>query len=190
MVDRQGPDGEQRVEKLAAAMREARQVAPGLAVLEVHVDLLDVQACAQHVDGHPQLASEAGREWKGGRARTSAQETLTREGLSGDEAGAQADQLPRDSLRDSKASSASARERGDEDVGSAPSKGREGAIQIGIAEKQRTGRRSPLPSRKRLAFPSAPEADDDRARFLRALDGRVRRVSVDDDDSGLREITP
>ena len=136
------------------------------------------------------VPTEAGREWKGGRARTSAQETLTREGLSGDEAGAQSDQLPRDSLRDSKASSASARERGDEDVGSAPSKGREGAIQIGIAEKQRTGRGSPFPRRERLAFPSAPEADDYRARFLGALGSPVRRVPVDDDDRGLREVPP
>jgi hypothetical protein len=190
VVDRQGTDGKQRVEKLATAMREARWVAPCFAMPEVDVDLLDSQACAHRVDGHPHLAPEAGREWEGGRARICAQPTLAGEGLSGDEACAQADQLPRETLGDSEASSASPRERRDDEVGAVTSERREGAAEIGIAEEQRARRRRPFPHGQCLAFPSAPEADDNRARPLRALCSPVRRVPVDDDDPGLREVTP
>jgi len=190
VVDRQRPAREQQIEELTTAMREARQVPPCLAMLEVDVDFLDGEACAHHVDRHPQLAPEARREREGGRARTCAQAPLAGEGLSGDEAGSQADELPRHSLGDSKASCASPRERGDDEIGAAASKRRDGAAQIGIAEEQRAWRRRPFPHRKRLAFPSAPEADDDRARLLRALGSPVRRVPIDDDDLSLWEVPP
>jgi hypothetical protein len=41
MVDGKRPDSEQRVEELATAVSETREVPPCLPVLEVNVDLLE-----------------------------------------------------------------------------------------------------------------------------------------------------
>src|SRR5581483_7301603 len=100
MVPRQRSAGDERIDELAAAVREPAGVTARRAVAERHDDLRDVEPGAQDIDRHAQLAAEPGCERKGGAACPRRQEALAGERLAQPTAGAGPDHGPCDGLRD------------------------------------------------------------------------------------------
>ena len=81
MIHGQRARGEQCVEQLPSAVPGTRRVAPGRAVVEVEVDLLDGEPGPQRVDGHAHLTPESRRKREAGRPRLLAQPALAGERL-------------------------------------------------------------------------------------------------------------
>ena len=98
-----GPQASSEVGELAAAVGEPAQVAPGRAVLEVELDLLDLEPGADGVDRHPRLDAEAHRDGEHGGAGARGEAALPRERLARREAAAQPDQRARRRLREPEA---------------------------------------------------------------------------------------
>jgi hypothetical protein len=149
---------------------------------EIELDLLNGETGTQSVDGHSELAAEAGCKREASGAGPLAQPTLTREGLAGLVAGAQAYELAGEALGHSEAASGATREDRYGKVGVSICKRRERAAEIGVAEQQRPGRGRALACRKRLALAAPRKPDYDRSGLFGPLRCPVPRSAVDDDD--------
>ena len=73
--------GEHEVDELAAAMRKASEIAPGPAVLEGKIELLQRQPRPGGVDRHARLDAESGRSREAGRTSSGCEMPLPRERL-------------------------------------------------------------------------------------------------------------
>ena len=133
------PEGEHDVAQLAAAVQEAAEIAAGGAVLELDLGLGDREPAPGRVGRHRRLAAEPGREREDRVARRLGQPPLARERLAGVEAGREADQPPRDSLRDPEAAALPAREGGDRHVAVAVEQRPQVAAEVGVAEQEVAG---------------------------------------------------
>src|SRR4051794_10510667 len=103
MVHRLRSAGEDEIGELAAAVGEAVHVAPGCAVIERKLHLLDLETRPNGIDRHPRLHPESRREREHGGACPLAQVALARERLARNEAATELDQRPRGALREPEA---------------------------------------------------------------------------------------
>jgi hypothetical protein len=160
VVDRQRAGGEERIEQLAPAVREAPQVAPGLGVPELELDLLDAQAGPRRVDRHPHLAPESTRRREASFARLGGQVPLARQWLAGDETGAETDQIACRSLRDAESSAARPGEGRDREVGVGLGQRPNVTCEVRVCEHDRSGRSGDLGQGQGLPLPAPRELQD------------------------------
>ncbi len=173
VVDGGRPGGEQRVDELVCAVREAAQVAAGGAVAERQLDLLDAQPGAGGVDRRAHLAAEAGGKREDGAARGGRKRALARERLARVDARQRLDQHAGRALGDAEAAALPLGERGDGQVGVGLVERPQVAGQVGVGKEQPPRRRLALGRGERLALAAPRQAHDPRPRLLRARRGRV-----------------
>src|SRR6185503_6639055 len=142
---------------------ETRRVAPGRAVVEIEVDLLDGEPGPQRVDGHAHLTPESRRKREAGCSRLLAQPALARERLAGREARPQTDELAPDALGEPEPTADAARERRHAQIRFSLRERRQRPAQVGVAEEERARRSHALAGGERLALPALRETEDDRA---------------------------
>src|SRR5919201_197139 len=186
-VERGRATGEGGVEQLAAAVEEAADVASGDAVAERELALLDPAAGADGVDRRADLATEPRRERKARLARRRRERALARERLACLEPAERLDEGAGSALRDPEAAAAPPREGRDREVDAAVSEPPEVALEVGVAEEQRSRRGLAFRKRERLALAQAREADDAGAGPLRDGGSRVAGAVVRDEELGSGE---
>jgi hypothetical protein len=178
---------QERVVELASAVREAGCVPPGRPVAQIELELLEAQADLHGVDGHARLDPEPCGDGKALCARTCREDSLARQRLTRLVAAAEPDESPRRPFRDPEASSLLAGEHSDCQVGIRSHERSQVAVEIGVAEKQRSPLELALRERERLALSPARQADHPRPRGFGPRRGCVGGAVVGYDHGRVRK---
>ena len=177
----------QNVAQLACPVREPAQVAPGRAVAERELDLLDRDAGLDRVARHPRLAAEPGRGREHRPPCRRRKRALPRERLAQLASRRQAKKLPGGALDDAEAAALLVREDRDCEVGVALEQRPQVAGEVGVAEQERPLPRLPLGKSERLALSPARQPEDACTGGFGLGGGPVARAVVGDDHLGVRK---
>src|SRR4051794_39276821 len=190
MVHRLRSAGEEEIGELAAAVGEAVYVAPGGAVIEGKLHLLDLETRTNGVDRHPRLHAEPRREREHGGACPLAQAALARERLTRNEAAAELDQRPRGPLREPEAAPATRCEGSDRQLCLAVCERAQVTPNVCVTEEKWPRPELAFGQRQRLPLAAALEPDHPRSGAFGDSGCRVARAVVGDHDLGVRELLP
>ena len=151
VVDGERAGGEERVDELAAAVREAAEVAAGLAVAQRQLELRDAEPGARGVDRHAHFAAESGGEREALlRARPRDSARWPESGSRASKPASATDERARHALGDPEAAAAALGERGDREVGAVPDERPE------VARRGRRRRARAAPAAQPARRASAP----------------------------------
>ena len=190
MVDASGPTARSGVDELAAAMREAAQVAAGRAVPKRELDLRDAQARRDGVDRHAHLAAEAGREREASLRARQAESAAARTAARGSRAriAARMSCARQCVWRFRSRRRAARRTRRSPGRPRLSTSGRRSPTRSASASRIDPGGRGVLGERERLTLAAPGEPEHARAGALRLGGGRVARAVVGDDHLRAGEL--
>src|SRR5205814_8833110 len=159
VVDGARAAGEQRVERLPPAVREAAGIPCGRAMAERQLEFGNPEAGPDRVDRHPHLAAEAGRERKACLAGGLRQRALARERFLRTEARKSPDEGAARLLGKPESAPLALGEGGDREIAVGCRELRQVSLDVGVDEEDAAGGRGALGEGEGLPFASSRQAE-------------------------------